>query len=94
MHATSFIALALGATAVSAASVQGRATYKYKQFPAAFDCPVENGKGLLRETIIDAVTNANRQGTPQEPSANWLSTKYCSNPSFEGIPLWTVSKSA
>ncbi|KAF7448717.1 hypothetical protein Ptr902_03805 [Pyrenophora tritici-repentis] len=89
MHASSIIALALGATAVSAASVQGRASYTYANFPTSIDCPVENGKGVTQDTLKDAVTN-HKRGPPRETSAANLATRHCAKQEFSGIPLWVM----
>jgi hypothetical protein len=95
MHAKSIIALALGATAVSAAAVPGlevrQAGDLYRQFPESLDCPVKNGVHVLKKDLVEAVKNGKRDGPPYEASAANLATRHCGNSNFKGIPLWTVS---
>ena len=97
MHASSIIALALGATAVSAAAFPRQVSGcdgLFCQFPATIDCPVPNGKGVTSDMLKKQVKSASRVGAPQETSASNLATKYCSSPKFRDIPLWTVSSSS
>ncbi|CAE7214361.1 hypothetical protein CFE70_009769 [Pyrenophora teres f. teres 0-1] len=94
MHASSIIALALGASAVSAAAfpnVQVRdnsASYTFTNFPVYIDCPVPNGNKVTQQRLKDAVGNAKREGEPREKSAFNLATRHCGFPNFSGIPLW------
>ncbi|KAH4840999.1 hypothetical protein HBH75_231330 [Parastagonospora nodorum] len=94
MHANSIIALALGATAVSAAAVPGlevrQAGDLYRQFPESLDCPVKNSVHVLKKDLVEAVKNGKRDGPPYEASAANLATRHCGNSNFKGIPLWTT----
>jgi len=96
MHANSIIALVIGATAVSAAAVPGlevRQADSYLQFPQSIDCPVGDGVHVLKEDLVEAAKNANRDGQPYEQSAANLATPHCGTSEFSDIPLWTVSHS-
>ena len=94
MHASSIIALALGATAVSATVLPRQADAcngQFCQFPKTIDCPVANGKGVTRAILEETVKNSKRVGAPYELSASNLATKHCMSPDFRDIPLWAVS---
>jgi hypothetical protein len=96
MHANSIIALAIGATAVSAAAVPGlevRQANTFLQFPASLDCPEGNGLHVLKKDLVEAAKTANRDGEPYEQSASNLANKHCGTPKFNNIPLWIVSHS-
>lgn len=96
MHANFIIALALGATAVSAAALPGlevRQTDSYLQFPESLDCPVRNGVHVLKKDLVEAAKNGKRDGPPYEQSGANLATRHCGNQNFKGIPIWTVSQS-
>jgi len=95
MHASSITALALafGATAVSAAEpARSRACNgQFCQFPKTIDCPVDNGKGISKEDMEKAVKDASRDGEPYERDVLSLQPRNCRTPDFADIPLWTVS---
>jgi hypothetical protein len=97
MHASSIVALALGATAAVAAIVPeldvraAQACDPYCQFPESIQCPVRNGVHVTKKTLIDAARHGNRVGPPRETDANNLATTHCSDRKFRGIPLWVVS---
>jgi hypothetical protein len=99
MHASSIVALALGATVASAATFpnlkvrEAQVCDPYCQFPESIDCPVRNGVHVLKKNLVDAVRNGNRAGDPREKDANNLATTHCSDQKFRGIPLWIVSLS-
>jgi len=100
MHTSSIIALALafGATAVSAAAFPNpqaaqpqTCTGQFCQFPKTIDCPVENGTGIPKEALEQAVKDASRDGQPYELQALNLGLRNCRTQNFLDIPLWTVS---
>ncbi|XP_014554246.1 hypothetical protein COCVIDRAFT_105523 [Bipolaris victoriae FI3] len=86
MHASSFIALALGATAVSAAAQ--KSCDPACQFPKSLDCPVRGGVHIDQKDLIDAVKAGDRSQPPRETSAANLATKYCSG--LKTYPLWVT----
>ncbi|KAH8712060.1 hypothetical protein GQ44DRAFT_742608 [Phaeosphaeriaceae sp. PMI808] len=91
MHASAIVALALGATAVSAAALSARDTCDpFCQFPASIDCPVRGGVHVTKAELTEAVRNARREGAPRETDANNLATRHCSDNKFRGIPLWVT----
>ncbi|RMZ68298.1 hypothetical protein GMOD_00004520 [Pyrenophora seminiperda CCB06] len=95
MHASSIIALALGATAVSAAAfpnVEARQDKcdPYCQFPASVDCPVRGGVHVTKQQLASSAQKGDRSGSPYEQSASNLATTHCSGTQFKGIPLWTT----
>ncbi|EMD59346.1 hypothetical protein GGP41_009212 [Bipolaris sorokiniana] len=98
MHASSFIALALGATAVPAAAfpkVEARQKAcnpfcNFLNLPNILDCPANGGHRLTKAVIANALLTADRSGPPRETSAPNLATSYCNGSNFRGIPLWTT----
>lgn len=86
MRASSFIALAIGATAVSASG--SASCDPYCQFPASLDCPGGGGVHIDKKDLIAAVVAGDRSQPPQETSASNLATRHCAAVNY---PLWTVS---
>ncbi|EUC45337.1 hypothetical protein COCMIDRAFT_26459 [Bipolaris oryzae ATCC 44560] len=96
MYASSFIALALGATAVSAAAfpnVQARQAVcdlcDFANLPSSLDCPANGGVHITDKELAAAIKAADRSQPPRETSASNLATSHCSGAEFRGIPLWT-----
>ncbi|EUC38569.1 hypothetical protein COCCADRAFT_32491 [Bipolaris zeicola 26-R-13] len=102
MHASSFIALALGATAVSAAAfpnVEARQQScepycNFPNLPKILDCPRNGGQRLTKDVVAKALLAADRSEPPRETSANNLATSHCNGSRFSGIPLWTITGGA
>lgn len=92
MHASSIIAIAIGAIAVSAAALSAPDTCDpFCQFPASIDCPVRDGVHVTKAELTDAILNAKREGAPVETDAKNMATRHCGDLKFRGIPLWVVS---
>ncbi|KAH9862426.1 hypothetical protein J1614_011081 [Plenodomus biglobosus] len=96
MHANTLIALALGATAVSAASLpdlqvrQSGACDPSCNFPNSMYCSGNGGALLQRDQIIALAENADRSGPPREQNANNLASGKCAGAGYD-FPLWIAN---
>lgn len=87
MHALSVIALAIGATAVSAQ----QACEGFCQFPEnGLFCP-RSGLNFTKEQIIDVAKTVGESKAPYETDANELATAGCQGALYSKIPLYVVS---
>lgn len=96
MHASSIVALALGAVAVSATAlpnlqVRDGACDPECNFPKSMTCSDNGGATLQKADIVAAARNGDRSGKPYEASASNIASEFCSMTAYRGIPFWTVS---
>lgn len=97
MHANIVVALALGATAVSATALpalqvrDNGACDPTCNFPESMYCPGNGGALIQKADIVAAARNGDRSGEPYDTSAANVASGKCAVRAYSGIPLWNVS---
>ncbi|RAR01850.1 hypothetical protein DDE82_006188 [Stemphylium lycopersici] len=95
MHASSIIALALGAAAVSATAlpdleVRDGTCDPACNFPKSMYCTENGGAEINRDEMIALARNADRSGKPIEESSSNISSEFCHMTRFRNMPFWSA----